>query len=162
MVSTIGVAMNDNSEACDNTFLTGHLMGRNLVKSKFLSKDSRLLLTWYAQIDQRKTVNKRPVTVFWKLAIFLATMTFGANFTVKAPKRRSDWSAAKHFLKTKIPRLLTIFCKLVIVFFVMGLKRSFKVRVPKCRFDESNRRTRWIRRLKGVWHYFAYWSSFWS
>ena len=49
-----------------------------------------MLLTCYGQIDQRKTVNKRPVTGFWKLAIFLATVGFGANFTVRAPKRRSD------------------------------------------------------------------------
>ena len=41
-------------------------------------------------IDQGKTVNKGPVTVFWKLAIFLATMGFVANFTVRAPKRRSN------------------------------------------------------------------------
>ena len=35
-------------------------------------------------------MNKRPVTVFKKLAIFLATMGFGANFTVRAPKCRTD------------------------------------------------------------------------
>ena len=49
-----------------------------------------MLLTLYAQIDQRKTVNKRPVRVFCKLAIFWAIMEFGAKFTVRAPKRRSD------------------------------------------------------------------------
>ena len=32
MVSTIGVAENDDSEACDIIFQTGHLMSRNLVK----------------------------------------------------------------------------------------------------------------------------------
>ena len=31
MVCSIGVAVNDDSEACDNIFLTGHLMSRNLV-----------------------------------------------------------------------------------------------------------------------------------
>ena len=31
MVSTIEVAENDGSEACDNIFQTGHLMNRNLV-----------------------------------------------------------------------------------------------------------------------------------
>ena len=35
-------------------------------------------------------MNKRPVTVIWKLAIFLATVGFGANFTLRAPERRSD------------------------------------------------------------------------
>ena len=32
MVSTKGVAENDDSEACDIIFQTGHLMSRNLVK----------------------------------------------------------------------------------------------------------------------------------
>ena len=32
MVVTIGVAENNDSEACGNIFQTGHLMGRNLVK----------------------------------------------------------------------------------------------------------------------------------
>ena len=32
MVSTIGVAKTDSSEACKNTFQTGRLMSRNLVK----------------------------------------------------------------------------------------------------------------------------------
>ena len=32
MVSTKGVADNDDSEACDIIFQTGHLMSRNLVK----------------------------------------------------------------------------------------------------------------------------------
>ena len=32
MVCTIGVAENDDSEACDIIFQTGHLMSRNLVK----------------------------------------------------------------------------------------------------------------------------------
>ena len=73
MVSTIGVAVNDDSEPCVNIFQTSHIMSGNLV-------------TLYAQIDQRQTLNKRPVTVFWKLA----TMGFGANFTVRAQKRRSD------------------------------------------------------------------------
>ena len=90
LASTIGEAVNDDSQACDNIFQTSHLISRNLVTLKFLSKDSRMLLTCYGQIDQRKTLNKRPVTVFWKLAIFLATVGFGANFTVRAPKRRSD------------------------------------------------------------------------
>ena len=45
MVSTIGVARNDKSEACDNIFQTGHLMSRNLVKQGFHSKDSKMLLT---------------------------------------------------------------------------------------------------------------------
>ena len=82
--------MNDDSQACDNIFQTGRRISRNLVTLKFRSKDSRMLLTCYGQIDQRKTVNKRPVTVFWKLAIFLATMGLGANFTARAPKCRSD------------------------------------------------------------------------
>ena len=32
MVIKIGVAENDDSEACGNIFQTGHLMSRNLVK----------------------------------------------------------------------------------------------------------------------------------
>ena len=32
MVSTIGVAKNDDSEASDNIFQTGHVISRNLVK----------------------------------------------------------------------------------------------------------------------------------
>ena len=51
MVSTIGVAVNDESEPYDNIFQTGHLMSRNLVTQKFLTKESRLLVTKYAQID---------------------------------------------------------------------------------------------------------------
>ena len=43
---------NDDSEACDNIFQTGHLMSRNLLKLKFHSKDFKMLLTCYAQIDQ--------------------------------------------------------------------------------------------------------------
>ena len=31
MVSTIGVAVHDDSEPCDNIFQTGHLMSRNFV-----------------------------------------------------------------------------------------------------------------------------------
>ena len=49
-----------------------------------------MLLTRYVQRDQRKTVNKRPVRVFCKLAIFWTTMGFGANFIVRTPKCRSD------------------------------------------------------------------------
>ena len=44
-VSTTGVAENDDSEACDTIFQTGHLMSRNLVKKKFHSKDFKMLLT---------------------------------------------------------------------------------------------------------------------
>ena len=40
-------------------------------------------------------MNKRPVRVFCKLAIFWVTMEFGANFTVRAPKRRSDDQSSK-------------------------------------------------------------------
>ena len=32
MVSTIGVAENDDSEACDIIFQTGHVISRNLVR----------------------------------------------------------------------------------------------------------------------------------
>ena len=64
MVSTIGVAENDNYEACYNIFQNDQLMSRTLVKKKFHSKDSKMLLTLYAQIDKRKTVNKGFVTVF--------------------------------------------------------------------------------------------------
>ena len=32
IVSTIGVAVNDDSEACDNILKTNHVMSRNLVK----------------------------------------------------------------------------------------------------------------------------------
>ena len=39
MVSTIEVAENDDSEACDIIFQTNHLMSRNFVKKKFHSKD---------------------------------------------------------------------------------------------------------------------------
>ena len=49
-----------------------------------------MLLTRYAQRDQRKTVNERPVRVFCKLAIFWATMGFGVIFIVKTPKCRCD------------------------------------------------------------------------
>ena len=38
MVSTIEVAVNDDSEACDNIFLTGHLFSRNLVNKNFSVK----------------------------------------------------------------------------------------------------------------------------
>ena len=34
MVRTIGVAENDDSEACHNIFQIGRLMSRNLVKEK--------------------------------------------------------------------------------------------------------------------------------
>ena len=45
MASTKGVAENDDSEACDNIFQTGHLMSRNLVKKTFHSKLFKMLLT---------------------------------------------------------------------------------------------------------------------
>ena len=45
MVSTTGVAENDDFEAWDNIFQTGHPMSRSLVKYKFLSKDAKMLLT---------------------------------------------------------------------------------------------------------------------
>ena len=45
MVSSIAVAENDESEACDIIFQTGHLISRNLVKKKFHSKHSKMLLT---------------------------------------------------------------------------------------------------------------------
>ena len=86
MVSTIGGAENDDSEAGDNIFQTGHLMSRNLVKRKFHSKYPKMLLTYYAQIDRLKPMNKTPLTVLCKLAIFWTTTGFGANFTVRAPK----------------------------------------------------------------------------
>ena len=35
MVSTIGVAENDDSEACDNILKTNHVMSRNLVCKNF-------------------------------------------------------------------------------------------------------------------------------
>jgi len=49
-----------------------------------------MLLTCYAQIDQLKTVNKSSLTVICKLAIFWNTVGFGANFTVRDPKCRTD------------------------------------------------------------------------
>ena len=45
MVSTIRVFKNDESDACDNSLETGHLMSGNLVKYKFQSKDSKMFLT---------------------------------------------------------------------------------------------------------------------
>ena len=45
MVNTIRVGENDESDACDNSLETGHLMIRNLVKYKFQSKDSKMFLT---------------------------------------------------------------------------------------------------------------------
>ena len=46
IISTKGVVKNDDFEACDNIFQTGHLISRNLVRKKFHSKDSKMLLTW--------------------------------------------------------------------------------------------------------------------
>ena len=45
MVSNIAVAANDESEACDIIFQTGHLISRNLAKKNFHSKHSKILLT---------------------------------------------------------------------------------------------------------------------
>ena len=45
IISTKGVVKNDDFEACDNIFQTGRLISRNLVKKKFHSKDSKMLLT---------------------------------------------------------------------------------------------------------------------
>ena len=45
IISTKGVVKNDDFEACDNIFQTGHLISRNLVRKKFHSKDSKMLLT---------------------------------------------------------------------------------------------------------------------
>ena len=45
MVSSIAVAENDESEACDIIFQSGHLISRNLVKKNFHSKHSKMLLT---------------------------------------------------------------------------------------------------------------------
>jgi len=90
--STIGGAEYHDSEACDKICQTGHLisMSRNLVKHKFHNKDSKMLLTYYALIGHLNTVNKTPMTVFCKLALFSATVVFGANFTERAPKCRCD------------------------------------------------------------------------
>ena len=90
MISTIKVVQNDDSKACDNILQIVHRMSRNLVKLKFHSKDSKMLRTWYEEKDQRKTVKKRPVTVFCKLAIFWARMGFSVNFIVRTPKCRYD------------------------------------------------------------------------
>jgi len=60
-------------------------MSRNLVKQKFHNKDSKMLLTYYALIDHLKTVNKTPITVFCKLAIFWAAVMFG-EFDRKSSK----------------------------------------------------------------------------
>ena len=90
MVSTTRVAEKDDSEARDIIFQTGHLMSRNLVKKKFHSKDFKMLLTWIAQTDERKAVNKRPVIVFCKLVIFWVRMGFGVNLKKIAPKCRSN------------------------------------------------------------------------
>ena len=49
-----------------------------------------MLLTSCALNDWQKTMNKRPVTKYWKLAIFWATIGFSANFSVSAPKCRCD------------------------------------------------------------------------
>jgi len=50
-----------------------------------------MLLTYYALIENLKTGNKTPMTVFCKLAIFWATVVFGTNFTERAPKLRCDY-----------------------------------------------------------------------
>ena len=90
MVSTIGVAQINDSEACDNSLQTGHLMSRKLVKKKFHSKDFKILLTRFVKTDERNTVNKRRVTVFCKLVIVSFVMGFKKNFKVRAPKCRFD------------------------------------------------------------------------
>ena len=45
MVSTRGVAENDDSEACDNIFqtlfITGHLMSRNLYNVAYMMRTNR-------------------------------------------------------------------------------------------------------------------------
>ena len=87
------------------------------------TKDSKMLLTWYAQIEQRKTVNKTPVTLFCKFAIFWATMGFGA---VRVRVR----------------------------------VRGFTLRAPKCRPNDQQQNSSWKRWFRGVWKYFANWSSF--
>ena len=49
-----------------------------------------MLRTRYAELGQRKTVNKRPLAEWFKLAIFWATMGIGANFIVRTLKCRYD------------------------------------------------------------------------
>ena len=44
MVSIIAGAENDDFEACDNIFQTGHLMSLTLVKLNFNNKKSKMLL----------------------------------------------------------------------------------------------------------------------
>ena len=41
MVSTRGVAENDDSEACDNIYQTGHLMSRNLYNVAYMMRTNR-------------------------------------------------------------------------------------------------------------------------
>jgi len=65
-------------------------MSRNLVKQKFHTNDSKMLLTYYALIDHLKTMNKTPMTVFCNLAIFWATVVLALNFKERAPKCRCD------------------------------------------------------------------------
>ena len=121
-----------------------------------------MLRTSYAELGQRKTVNKRPVTVFCKWCHILGHNGVQRKFYSKNSKISLWWSAVKHFLKTVIPRRLTVFCKLVIICLVMGFNKNFKVRLPKCRFDKRHQKTRLLRRLRGVWHYLANWKWFFA
>ena len=56
MVSTIGEAEKDDSEACDNILKTNHVMSRNLVYLKFHSKDSKML---HNKNAKKKNTEKR-------------------------------------------------------------------------------------------------------
>ena len=106
----------------------------------------------------KETSGKRWMKGLWEC--FANWPYFGHNgvrrdFYSKNSKMSLWWSLAKDFQKTMIPRRLTVFCKLIIVSFVMGFNKNFKVTVLKCRFDERHQKTRWIRRLRGFWRYFA-------
>ena len=128
----------------------------NWLSKNFTVRTPKMLLAWYAKIDQKKTVNKRLVRVCCKLAIFWTTMGLGANFIGKTnSKMWLWWSLAKDFQKTMISRRLIVFCKLVIAFFVKGFNKNFKVKRPKCGFDKRHQKTKWKRRLRCVWEYFA-------
>ena len=93
-----------------------------------------MLRSLYAKIDQRKTVNKRPLRVSCKLAIFWARIGSGGNFIVRAAKCRTDDQQQNTY-------------KLAIFWTAIRFSENLNVRAAKCRSDAKHQESRQKRRL---------------
>ena len=136
----------------------------------------RVLKCW-SDDKQSKNTWKRWITGVLqyvpKVATILVVMRLNKEFTVRAPKRRSDDNtiglaennnseACESICKlaifwrwrTMIQRHMRVCLNLVIVWLVMGLSKGFTVRAPKCCSDDKHNKSslkRWLRGRDRIW-----------